>query len=120
MKMPIQYAITFPRRAAGLAQPLRWSELGTLSFEAPDLKRFPALRLGYEVARRGGSSGAVLNAANEAAVARFRDGDIRFGQIAELTEEVCRRHRWIEQPTLAQLLESDAWARQEVDACCCR
>jgi 1-deoxy-D-xylulose-5-phosphate reductoisomerase len=120
MKTPIQYAITFPRRVPGLAKPLNWGEVGELSFESPDFERFPALRLGYEAARRGGSAGAVFNAANEAAVERFRDGEIRFGQIAELTEEVCRRHEWIERPTLEGLLECDAWARQEVDACCCR
>ena len=120
MKTPIQYAITYPRRISGLAQPLSWGEVGSLSFEPPDFERFPALRLGYEVARRRGSSGAVLNAANEAAVERFRQGAIRFGRIAELTEEVARRHQLIENPTLDELLECDAWARQEVDACCCR
>jgi len=118
MKIPIQYAMTFPRRVSGLAEPLRWDQVGSLNFESPDLAKFPALRLGYEVARRRGSSGVVLNAANEAAVERFRNGDIRFGEIATLTEQVCRRHRWIETPTLAELLECDVWARQEVSACC--
>ncbi len=119
MRTPIQYAITFPRRVPGLAEPLCWDKVGSLNFEPPDFAKFPALRLGYEAARRGGSSGAVLNAANEAAVERFRQGAIRFGQIAALTEEVCGRHEWIEQPTLAGLLKCDAWARQEVNACCC-
>jgi len=118
MKMPIQYAITFPRRVSGLAEPLSWSAVEALHFESPDLTRFPALRLGYEAARRGGSSGAALNAANEAAVECFRNGQIRFGEIIELTEQVFRRHRWIERPTLEELLECDAWARQEVTACC--
>jgi 1-deoxy-D-xylulose-5-phosphate reductoisomerase len=118
MKTPIQYAMTFPRRVAGLAEPLRWDQVGSLHFESPDFAKFPALRLGYDAARRGGSSGAVLNAANEAAVERFRAGDIRFGRIAALTEQVCGRHEWIAQPTLEQLLECDAWARREVDACC--
>ena len=119
MKTPIQYAITYPRRVSGLARPLSWGEVGSLNFEPPDFCRFPALRLGYEAARRGGSSGAVLNAANEAAVERFRNGEIRFGRIAELAEEVCGRHDVIEDPSLDALLECDAWARQEVDACCC-
>jgi 1-deoxy-D-xylulose-5-phosphate reductoisomerase len=118
MKTPIQYAITFPRRVSGLAEPLRWDQVGSLNFESPDFAKFPALRLGYEAARRGGSSGAVLNAANEAAVDRFRAGEIRFGRIAALTEQVCERHAWIEQPSLEELLECDAWARQEVNACC--
>jgi 1-deoxy-D-xylulose-5-phosphate reductoisomerase len=118
MKTPIQYAITFPRRVSGLAEPLRWDQVGALNFEPPDFARFPALRLGYEAARQGGTSGAALNAANEAAVECFRNGEIRFGEIAELTEQVFRRHRWIEQPTLEELLECDAWARKEVSACC--
>jgi 1-deoxy-D-xylulose-5-phosphate reductoisomerase len=109
--------MTFPRRVSGLAEPLRWDEIRTLSFEPPDFARFPALWLGYEAARRGGTSGAVLNAANEAAVTCFRKGEIGFGQIAALAEQVLRRHRRIEKPTLEQLLECDAWARQEVDAC---
>ncbi len=120
MKTPIQYAITFPRRVSGLAEPLHWNEVGSLNFEPPDFTRFPALRLGYDAARRGGTSGAALNAANEAAVARFRNEEICFGEILELTEQVFRRHEWIEQPTLRQLLECDAWARQEVTACCRR
>ena len=120
MKTPIQYAITFPRRTRGLASALRWDEIGSLRFEPPDPHRFPALRLGYEAAHRGGSCGAVLNAANEAAVEKFRNGEISFGRIAALTEEVCARQQWIEKPTLSDLLECDAWARQEVNACCQR
>jgi 1-deoxy-D-xylulose-5-phosphate reductoisomerase len=118
MKTPIQYAMTFPGRVSGLAEPIRWDKVGSLNFESPDFTKFPALRLGYQAARHGGSSGAVLNAANEAAVDRFRAGDIRFGRIADLTEQVCERHEWIKQPTLEELFECDAWARQEVDACC--
>lgn len=117
MKTPIQYAITFPRRVRGIAEPLRWGEIGALNFELPDLTRFPALRLGFEAARLGGTAGAVLNAANEAAVALFREKKIRFGRIAELTEQAFRRHRCIERPTLAQLQAADAWAREEVFAC---
>lgn len=120
MRTPIQYAITYPRRVPGLTRPLRWGEVRSLNFELPDFERFPALRLGYEAARRGGSSGAVLNAANEAAVERFRNGEIRFGQVAELTEEVCRHHNWIKLPTLEDLRECDRWARQEVATCCRR
>ena len=118
MKTPIQYAITFPKRTPGLAETLRWNEIGSLNFEPPDHTRFPALKLGYDAARGGGSSGAVLNAANEAAVELFRGGKIRFGEIADLAAKVCSRHRVIEQPALDDLLESDAWARQEVNECC--
>ena len=131
MKTPIQYALTYPRRVPGIAEPLDWSQARCLHFEPPDLQRFPALRLGFAAARQGGTSGAVLNAANEAAVERFRAGRIPFGRIVPLTEHVCgvlwHRHLAGEdtgwkpvpqpQPTLEELLAHDAWAREEVDRC---
>ena len=117
MRTPIQYALTYPRRMRGLAEPLSWEACRRLNFEPPNFERFPALALGYEAARRGGTSGAVLNAANEAAVERFRAGEIPFGQIAALAEQALRRHRVIDQPSLADLLAADAWARQEVHEC---
>ena len=117
MKTPIQYAMTFPRRVPGVGQALRWDEARSLQFEPPDLERFPALRLGFEAARQGGSAGAVLNAANEAAVETFRAGRTTFGRIAAACETVLARHRRIERPTLAELLEADGWARREVVSC---
>jgi 1-deoxy-D-xylulose-5-phosphate reductoisomerase len=117
MRTPIQYALTHPQRHEGCASRLDFRSIRRLNFEQPDFERFPALRLGYEVARAGGSAGAVFNAANEAAVEAFQGNRIRFGQIAELTEQVLRRHTVIEHPTLEQLLAADAWARQEVNAC---
>lgn len=117
MKTPIQYAITYPDRVEGLAESLDWSTARTLRFEPPSFERFPALRLGYEAARRGGTCGAVLNGANEAAVERFRAGEIPFGQIAALVETALRRHKDIEAPSLEALLAADAWARQEVCEC---
>ena len=71
MRLPIQYALTYPERVPGPARRLNWRELGAWHFEQPDFETFPALQLGYEVARRGGTCGAVLNAANEEAVSRF-------------------------------------------------
>jgi 1-deoxy-D-xylulose-5-phosphate reductoisomerase len=117
MRTPIQYAITYPQRVPGIAARLDWREVRRLHFEPPDAERFPALRLGYEAARRGGTSGAVLNAANEAAVQRFRDGTIPFGEVIRLTERVHHRHRCVDEPTLEQLMEADARARAEVNAC---
>src|SRR5262245_39990198 len=116
MKTPIQYALTFPRRAVGIAAALDWSRARTLNFEPPDFDRFPALRLGFEAARGGGTCGAVLNAANESAVEQFRAGRIRFGRIAELVERAFARHRPAANATLPQLLEADAWARHEVNS----
>lgn len=117
MKTPIQYAFTYPRRCNGITRPLDWQNLRSLNFSPPDVERFPALELGFEAARRGGTCGAVLNAANEAAVQRFREGTLAFGQISKVTQDALRRHAFIEQPTLDELLESDAWARHEVSEC---
>jgi len=114
MKTPIQYALTYPRRLSGITSPLDWSAARCLHFEPPDFERFPALRLGYEAATLGGSSGAVLNAANEAAVESFRNGRIPFGRIAALAGEVLHRHRPLAEPRLDDLLNCDAWARDEV------
>ena len=114
MKLPIQYALTYPHRRCGGPAPLNLHELGCLTFEPPDVERFPAIRLGYEVARRGGTAGAVLNGANEAAVDAFRAGKITFPQIAELTELCLRSHDWIENPNLEQLMQADRAAREEI------
>jgi len=119
MKTPIQYTLTFPERATGCARHLDFSTIRRLNFEPPDLDRFPALRLGYEVARAGGTAGAVLNAANEQAVEEFRQGKIPFGHIVELTERVLDRHEVQRTPDLETLLAVDAWARREVRTAIC-
>jgi 1-deoxy-D-xylulose-5-phosphate reductoisomerase len=115
MRLPIQYALTYPERVAGPARRLNWGELGAWHFEQPDLDTFPALALGFEVARRGGTCGAVLNAANEAAVARFLEGRLRFLDIPRVCREVLGSHHFSARPTLAELHAADRWARQEVD-----
>ncbi len=117
MKTPIQYALTYPRRVSGLGAPLDWSQARCLHFEPPDFDRFPALRLGYQAASDGSTGGAVLNAANEVAVERFRSGAIPFGRIASATADVYRRHKLAAQPALDDLLAADAWAREEMDRC---
>jgi 1-deoxy-D-xylulose-5-phosphate reductoisomerase len=81
----------------------------------PDLDAFPALKLGFEVARRGGTAGAVLNAANEAAVKRFLDGTLKFCDIPRSCGEVLSSHDYQAQPTLSELLRLDRWARQEIE-----
>ncbi len=117
MKCPIQYALTFPDRMPGLSERLNLHDIGQLNFEPPDFERFPALRLGFEVAQKGGTAGSVLNAANEAAVEAFRAHKIGFTQIVELTEQCLRNHNWKEKPTLQEILEVDKLARQEVENC---
>lgn len=114
MRLPIQYALTYPERVAGPARRLSWRELSAWHFEQPDHETFPALQLGYEVARRDGTCGAVLNAANEAAVARFLCGDLAFLDIPRACRAVLDHHHYSPTPTLAELSACDRWARQEV------
>lgn len=113
MRLPIQYALTYPERLAGPARRLFWDELRSFSFEPPDRETFPALELGYEVARRGGSCGAVLNAANEVAVSRFLAGELSFLDIPRLCRAVLDEHPYSPRPTLTELSALDRWARQE-------
>jgi 1-deoxy-D-xylulose-5-phosphate reductoisomerase len=114
MRLPIQYALTYPDRLPGPARKMRWDEVGTFRFEAPDRQTFAALELGFEVARRGGTSGAVLNAANESAVGEFLAGRLRFLDIARACREILDRHPYAARPSLEELGELDRWARQEV------
>jgi len=114
MRLPIQYAITWPERCPSPARKLDLSQAMSLDFQPPDEERFPALRLGRQVARVGGTAGAVLNAANEAAVARFLEGELRFLEIAAACEAVLENHTFDASPTLEQLMQLDTWARQEV------
>jgi 1-deoxy-D-xylulose-5-phosphate reductoisomerase len=114
MRLPIQYALTYPKRVAGPARRLKWSELGAWHFEQPDHETFPALQLGYEVARRGGTCGAVLNAANEAAVSRFLAGELGFLDIPRVCRTVLANHHYSARPSLSELAAVDCWARKEV------
>ena len=114
MKLPIQYALSHPHRWPGPAEKLDWTRVARLDFEPPDPARFPALEVGYEVARQGGTAGAVLNAANEAAVQQFLDGQLRFVDIVPACRSVLEHHNFDSQPTIDQLLKLDGWARQEV------
>lgn len=115
MCLPIQYALTYPKRAAGIAQRLRLDKIGKLTFEKPNLETFRALSLGYEVARAGGTAAAVFNAANEAAVGQFLAGRIKFANIMELIEHCLDKHNVGRGEALEELLAADTWARQEVE-----
>jgi 1-deoxy-D-xylulose-5-phosphate reductoisomerase len=111
MKIPIQYALSWPKRLPNIARDLDLTKVGTLQFESPDPKRFPAIRLAYEVARMGPTAAAVMNAANEVAVEAFLNKRIAFDRIVPLVEGVLEKHRVIAQPTLQDILEVDRWAR---------
>lgn len=114
MRLPIQYAFTYPERVAGPAPKLDLSQPLALHFEPPDLATFPGLELGYEVMERGGTAGAALNAANEAAVERFLTGTLRFLEIPRACRAVLDHHTFDPRPSLDDLWKVDAWARQEV------
>ena len=114
MKLPIQYALTYPARLACPAPKLDLSTKMSLNFEPPDFERFPALALGLEVARQGGTTGAVLNAANEAAVSAFLAGELQFQEITPACRAALDSHEFDSQPTLERLMQLDAWARNEV------
>ena len=113
MKLPIQYALTFPDRLDGTSPIMDWNQAMQLDFGPPDMEAFPALGLGYEVARRGGSAGAVLNAANEVAVERFLAEDLGFLEIPRVCRAVLEAHDFDPAPTLDELLRLDGWAREE-------
>lgn len=113
MRLPIQYALAYPNRIAGGCPAMDWSRACALRFEPPDCETFPALGLGYEVARRGGTAGAALNAANEVAVARFLEGSLRFLEIPRLCRSVLDSHTFDPRPALADLSRVDARAREE-------
>jgi 1-deoxy-D-xylulose-5-phosphate reductoisomerase len=115
MCLPIQYALTYPARVAGIAEHLQLDELGKLTFERPNTETFRALSLGYEVARTGGTAAVVFNAANEAAVGEFLAGRIKFVRIVELIEHCLNKHKVKRQVSLEELLEADGWARREVE-----
>ena len=111
MAVPIQYALTFPDRWPAPHPRLDWAALGALEFEAPDLERFPALGLAFAALREGGAAPAVLNAANEVAVARFLAGSIRFTDIPRLVEAALGDPT-PQAETLDALFAADAEARR--------
>jgi 1-deoxy-D-xylulose-5-phosphate reductoisomerase len=113
MKLPIQYALSYPQRWEGPAEPMDWSTPLQLDFSPPDPDRFPALELGRQVARQGGTAGAVLNAANESAVAEFLEGRLEFINIVPACRAVLDQHDFDPHPSLDRLVQLDHWAREE-------
>ncbi len=113
MRLPIQYALTYPERLPTGLKGLDLAQLGSLHFEKPDLKRFPALELAFEAARVGGSMPAVLNAADEEAVEAFLKGKIGFLNIYKTVEKVVLAHTTLKDPSLQAILQADEWAREK-------
>jgi 1-deoxy-D-xylulose-5-phosphate reductoisomerase len=112
MCLPIQYALTYPDRAASSRVQTNFARLAQLTFEEPDVQRFPALNLARRAGELGGTLPAVLNAANEIAVEAFVNHKINFPQITEVVQRAMDAHKVTPHPTLEQILEADAWARE--------
>ncbi|CEN24602.1 1-deoxy-D-xylulose 5-phosphate reductoisomerase [[Clostridium] sordellii] len=117
MKLPIQYALTYPNRLFNDFERLDFSKLNDLTFEKPDLETFPCLQLAYESLKSGGTYSAVLNAANEVLVNEFLEDKIKFYDIPYYIEKTLEAHDSIKKPTLEEILHIDKWSRDFVKKC---
>ncbi|PYT79307.1 MAG: 1-deoxy-D-xylulose-5-phosphate reductoisomerase [Acidobacteria bacterium] len=117
MCFPIQYAVTWPDRVPNTLPPLDFSKLSKLEFFPPRYSDFPALNIARRAGAIGGTLPAVMNAANEIAVAAFLDRRVRFPDIWQIVEEVMNRHTPVAHPDLDAILEADQWARAEARKC---
>lgn len=117
MKLPIQYALTYPNRLLNDFERLDFSKLNALTFEKPDLETFPCLQLAYESLKSGGTYSAVLNAANEVLVNEFLEDKIKFYDIPYYIEKTLEAHDSIKKPTLEEILHIDKWSRDFVKKC---
>lgn len=111
MRVPIQYALSYPHRWTSKARRLSLAEVGKLHFREMDFERFPCLRLAYECGKIGGTATSVYNAANEVAVARFLNGSISFLEIETIIEKALSRHDVQSSPDLETIRDADRWAR---------
>jgi len=116
MRIPIQYALSYPERLPNRLKGVDFIKVGSLNFENPDYKRFPCLKLAYRAARESGTSPCILNAANEISVDEFLKGRLSFADIPGVISRVMSRHRNISSPGLEDIREKDAWARREAIA----
>lgn len=116
MRIPIQYALTYPQRWDTGLRPLNFVQLRQLTFKKPNFRKFPSLALAIEVAGKGGTLPSVLNAADEIAVAAFLNNRLKFTGIHKIIERVVRKHRLVRNPGLQEILAADQWAREEAAA----
>jgi 1-deoxy-D-xylulose-5-phosphate reductoisomerase len=115
MKLPIQYALSYPERLSNGMKPLDLSKVGTLDFSSPDTDKFPCLSYAYSAGKIGGSLPCVLNAANEVAVSKFLSDEIGFLDIARFIKERMDKHTVVRKPELSELLEIDKRIKEEKD-----
>ena len=112
MKVPIQHVLTYPKRVTNDLEALNLAQIGELTFEEPRTDLFPCLKYAYQAGEEGGTMPAVLNAANEIAVAKFLDGKLKFVQIPEVIAKVMEEHQLIKEPELSEIMQADKWARK--------
>ncbi|MFQ6003188.1 MAG: 1-deoxy-D-xylulose-5-phosphate reductoisomerase, partial [Candidatus Zixiibacteriota bacterium] len=115
MRIPIQYALFYPERLPTNNEPLDLTQIRSLTFEDPDLDKFPCLEICYQALQMGGTAPAVLNAANEMAVKAFLEEKLPFAQIHAIVKQTLERHQVVENPGLDDILNADKWAREEAD-----
>ena len=113
MRLPIQYALTYPKRLETDLSQMDFLKSGKLTFKKPDLSKFPAVDLCYHVAKKEGTYPCVLNAANEEAVKAFLAGNLKFSRIYKVAEKIVLKHRGSARPTLNEIWQADRWAREE-------
>ena len=113
MRLPIQYALTYPKRVESGLKELDFFALGQLTFRKPDLKKFPALALAFYTVEKGGTLPSVLNAADEEAVEAFLNGRLKFSGIYRVVEKVVGDHKVVLNPDLQDILAADVWAREK-------
>jgi len=111
MRIPIQYALTYPQRWANKLARIDFAQLAGITFEEPDMERFPCLKMAYEAGQAGATYPTVMNAANEVLVERFLHGEIGFMEIPRQIHRTLESHRPIANPNLDEILEADRWAR---------
>lgn len=116
MKLPIQYALYYPERRFLPGERLDFWSLGKIDFEKPDMETFYGLKLAYEAGKRGGSLPTVFNAANELAVRKFLHREIKYLEIMEIIEDCMRAHKVIEDPTLEEVLETEAATYERIES----
>src|SRR3989338_5680614 len=113
MKIPIQYALSYPKRLDSISRKLNLTKIKNLSFEKPDFERFPCLKFAYDAGKEGGTMPAVLNAANEIAVQHFLGNKIKFLDIPKLIGKMMQRHKLIKNPSLNEILDVDKKIKEE-------
>lgn len=118
MRLPLFYALNFPERKANLFPKIDFFKIKNLTFEKPSFRKFPALELAYDALRKGASTCAVLNAANEEAVSLYLEGRMKFTGIVDTVRKVMKLHRAVKNPSLNDILDIDRWAREETKRLC--